>query len=127
MLWTQALALLQKGKSKPGGEWSALDAEIAYANARQGQAGEARAIIEKLQTRERSEFVDPYLYAMIYAGLGESDEMFKQLALACDKKSPFIPTLPVDPKFSGMRSDGRFRQLLERLKFPAFVHAGSDR
>lgn len=126
-LWTQALATLQKGKSKPGGEWSALDAELAYAHARQGQTGEARAIIEKLRARGQNEFVDPYLYAMIYAGLGDADQVFENLSLACDKKSTFIPSLSVDPKFAALRNDPCYLQLLRRLKLPASRYATVDR
>jgi len=126
-LWPEALATLRTGQGKPGGDWSGLEAESAYALARQGRTEEARGIIGRLRARERTQFVDPYLYAMIYAGLGDNDEVFKQLELACEKKSPFIPTLPVDPKFTSLHRDPRFQLLLERLKFPSRLSALSDR
>ena len=125
--WPEALATLRAGQGKPGGDWSGLDAEIAYALARQGRTEEARDIIGHLRAREQKQFVDPYLFAMIYAGLGENNEVFKQLELACEKKSPFIPTLPVDPKLLSLHRDPRFRQLLQRLKFPSRLSAISDR
>jgi serine/threonine protein kinase/Flp pilus assembly protein TadD len=114
----EALAELEKGKQKPGGDWGGLLAEIAYIHARQGQPQRARAIIEQLREREGSQHVDPYVYAMIYSGLGEADEVFRHLNLACDRKSSWIPSLSVDPKFTGLRTDPRYYQILARLNLP---------
>lgn len=58
---------------------------------------------------------------MIYAGLNNVDELVKELGRACEKKSTFIPTLPLDPKFARFHRDPRFRQLLEQLNFPRRV------
>jgi serine/threonine protein kinase/tetratricopeptide (TPR) repeat protein len=126
-LWPEALATLRAGQGKPGGDWSGLEAEIAYTLAQQGRTEEAREIIGRLRVREQTQFVDPYLFALIYAGLGDSDEVFNQLGLACEKKSPFIPTMPVDPKLLSLHHDPRFRQILERLKFPPRLNAMADR
>jgi tetratricopeptide (TPR) repeat protein/predicted Ser/Thr protein kinase len=126
-LWPEALATFGRGQSKPGGEWSGLAAEIGYTLARAGRSDEARAALEQLRARETNEFVDPYLYAMIQVALGETSEALQQLELACEKRSTFIPTLPVDPKFMSLHGDPRFRALLDRLKFPSRRSAISDR
>src|SRR5581483_11785003 len=73
--YEQALTMLEKGRSKAGGDWGGLLAEIAYIRARQGRTNEAHQIIDELRNRETQlkEFVDPYLFAWIYAGLGDAD------------------------------------------------------
>jgi tetratricopeptide (TPR) repeat protein len=71
--YEEALAMLDKGRSKAGGDWGGMLAEIAYVRARQGRTNESQQIIEELRNRETQlkEFMDPYLYALIYAGLGD--------------------------------------------------------
>jgi hypothetical protein len=55
---------------------------------------------------------------MIHASLGETEELIANLNLACDKKSTWIPSLIVEPKFFPFRSDPRFQRVLSRLNLP---------
>jgi tetratricopeptide (TPR) repeat protein len=116
--YDEALALLQAGKSKPGGEWCALDGDLAYVHARMGETDRARQIIAALEARERAEYIEPYVYAVIHAGLGDADKMFECLHQACDKRSIFISSLPTEPKFAPYRSDPRYQRILMRMKLP---------
>lgn len=68
--------------------------------------------------------MDPYLYALIYAGLGQADQVFEYLNVACDKKSAWLPSIVVEPKFDALRSDPRYRAILARMKLPAKPAAG---
>jgi TolB-like protein/predicted Ser/Thr protein kinase len=111
----EAAAALEKGKSKPGGEWSGLLSELACVRVKQGRPAEATAFIEQMRQREKSEYVDPYIYAVVYGALGETDEMFRHLELACADKSVWIPSLPVEPKFTPFRNDPRYARLMVRL------------
>jgi tetratricopeptide (TPR) repeat protein len=117
--YDDARTFLKIGKSKPGGNWSALDAELAYLHARKGETNQAHELIAALKAREQTEYIDPYVYAMIYAGLRDGDKVFENLNLACDTKSGWIPSLPVEPKFNEYRNDPRYREILARLKLPA--------
>jgi hypothetical protein len=62
--------------------------------------------------------VDPYFFAIAHAGLGETDEVFRQLADAARRRSSWITSLPVDPKFAYLRADPRYLGLLKTLKLP---------
>src|SRR6266446_2407435 len=86
--YTNALLTLRTAKTKTGGEWPGIDGEIGYVHARQGATNQARQIIAELPERESTEYVDPYIYAMIYAGFGEAGKVFEHLNLACDKRTP---------------------------------------
>jgi tetratricopeptide (TPR) repeat protein/predicted Ser/Thr protein kinase len=114
----EAEAVLQAGQKKPGGEWSAIVAELAYLLGRTHRSEQARALIATLQTRSANEYVDPYLLAMAYAGVGDIDEIFRHLDRAIAGRSSWIPSLPVDPKFTPFREEPRFTALLEKLKLP---------
>jgi hypothetical protein len=56
---------------------------------------------------------------MIYAGLGDSDTLFHFLNMACDKKSLWMPSFAVEPKFLPFRDDPRYQKLLARMNLPA--------
>lgn len=119
-VYDQAVTNLTFGRSKTGSAaFPALDAELAYVRARQGSTNEAHEMIVALQARQAREYVDPYLFAMIYAGLGDSETVFKFLNLACDKKSLWMPSFAVEPKFLRFREDPRYQKLLARMNLPA--------
>jgi hypothetical protein len=95
-------------------------AEIAYIRARQGRTNESEQIIEELRNRERQrkEFVDPSLYACIYAGLGDADRTFEYLTAALNKKSAWLASIVVEPKCNHLRNDRRYGEILGRMKLP---------
>jgi serine/threonine protein kinase/tetratricopeptide (TPR) repeat protein len=118
--YEQALAMLEKGRSRSGGDWAGMLAEIAYIRARQGRTNQSQQIIEELRNRETQlkQFVDPYLYACIYAGLGDSDRAFEYLTAALNKKSAWLPSIVVEPKFNHLRHDRRYGEILARMNLP---------
>jgi tetratricopeptide (TPR) repeat protein len=118
--YEQALVMLEKGRTKDGGNWGGMLAEIAYVRARQGRTNEAQQVIEELRNRETQlkEFVDPYLYACIYAGLGAADRAFEYLIAALNEKSAWLPSIVVEPKFNQLRNDRRYGEILARMKLP---------
>jgi TolB-like protein/cytochrome c-type biogenesis protein CcmH/NrfG len=125
--WSLARALAQQGKfdlavtalkmaqSKPGGDWTGILAELAYIHGRQNRTAQAREVIGQLIAREKTEYVDHYLHAMAYAGLGETADVFRHLEQAASDRSSWIPSLPVDPKFAALRTDLRYTALMRRL------------
>ena len=118
--YDEALVMLEKGRTKAGGDWGGMLAEIAYIRARQGRTNESQQIIEELRNRETQlkKFVDPYLYACIYAGLGNADRVFEYLTAALNKKSAWLPSIVVEPKFNHLRNDHRYEQILASMKLP---------
>jgi tetratricopeptide (TPR) repeat protein len=114
--YAEAVATLKMGQSKPGGNWCALDSELGYIYARRGETNQAQQIIAALGAREQTEFIDPYIYAMIYAGLGDAQKVFEFLERACDKRSMWISSFRSEPKFTPYRNDPNYQRILARLK-----------
>jgi hypothetical protein len=50
--------------------------------------------------------------ALVYAGLGESDNAFEWLEKACESRDHWVETLRVHPVLDSLRGDERFSKLL---------------
>ena len=83
-MYREALDELNKVQAKIGETPSLIVAEIGYVQAASGHAAEARAILQKLNLLSKKEFVDPYLIAAIYMGLGDQTRTFVWLEHAYD-------------------------------------------
>jgi len=116
--FAEAVHELEAAQAKPGGDWTPILSELAYVRGRENRPTDARRIIEELRARAAREFVDPYLFAIAYAGLGEADHVFQELDHAFAVRSTWIPSLPIDPKFMPLHGDARFGALLAKLRLP---------
>lgn len=114
-MYPEALRELNMVETKLGASPSLIVAEMGYVHAASGRAGEARAILRKLNILSAQEFVDPYVIAAIYAGLGDTPQTFAWLEKAYDAKSGFLVALASEPKWDGVRSDPRFQNLMKRI------------
>jgi tetratricopeptide (TPR) repeat protein len=112
-----AIAALQKVKGSSG-DWPPIVSELAYVHARSGRRREALARLNELTEQSARRFVDPYLFAAVHAGLGETDQTFLWLDKAVAARSGWIPWLKIEPKWDGIRSDSRFAALLQRVGLP---------
>ena len=59
-----------------------------------------------------------YQYAEVFAQMNKKDEAVDALARAWSIKDPGLTLTLVDPLLDPLRSDSRFRELLEKLDFP---------
>jgi DNA-binding winged helix-turn-helix (wHTH) protein/Tfp pilus assembly protein PilF len=80
-----------------------------------------RAYLEKIleQRKEVSarRHVEPYIFAMIYARLGDKEETLRWLERACQEKSIFVRRVNSDPAFDSFRREPRFRSMMDQLGF----------
>lgn len=83
--------------------------------ARHEQQSEAEQILEHLENRRRTEYVDAYYMAILREALGQRDEAFRELARAIDENSAALYILDVDPQMDSLRRDPRFSELRDRL------------
>jgi eukaryotic-like serine/threonine-protein kinase len=90
---------------------------LAWVLATCGDRDEARRLSNRLTEVGARRWVDPVALALAHAGLGETDEAFRLVERAVDVRSPSIVLLRVDPLYSGLRSDLRFREVARCADF----------
>jgi Tfp pilus assembly protein PilF len=98
----------------------------ALARARSGDVAGALEMLELVHERARAE---PHVnlrmdYAVAHYGLGDLDEVFRQLDAAVDERLGSVIFLATSPNWQELRSDARFEALVRRVGIPVEVPAG---
>jgi TolB-like protein/Tfp pilus assembly protein PilF len=109
-----ALSELKEGLRLSGESAYAL-AKLGHGYALAGLRDDAQAILKQLLTSARQKHVSPYDIAMIHVGLGQIDQAFACLESAYEQRSLWLGYLKVEPQLDALRSDPRFRRMLDRL------------
>ncbi len=81
-----------------------------------GKHKEALTILGELEERPERSYLSPYI-ALIYVGLGETDQAIEWLEQAYAEHHGQLIYLK-DPRWDPMRSDPRFQDLLRRMNLP---------
>jgi tetratricopeptide (TPR) repeat protein len=112
----EAIAAFKQGISLEGTTevWSSLGHVYAVA----GKREEAQKVIDHLKELSVHEYVAPYNFAVIYAGLGDKDEAFVWLNRAYQERSYLLTYLTVDERLDNLHSDPRFDELRRRIGLP---------
>jgi hypothetical protein len=97
-------------------------AHHAHALARAGRRGEALNALADLDSLGGPRDPSPFLVALVYVGLGETDPAFEWLDKAVAARDWRVPLLQAEPAFDVLRSDPRFPVLLARLNLPPGPH-----
>jgi serine/threonine-protein kinase len=112
----EALTAFQRGPELPAPPFRGL---LGWAYARCGQRVQALAQLSHLDTeRKQGQVVSHYDFAMIYAGLGDTDRAFAELDGAYAERTWAMLLLRADPTFDGLHADPRFERLLKRVGLP---------
>jgi hypothetical protein len=80
-----------------------------------GKKKEALRAIRELQDISGKRYVSPYGVAQIYAALNDREQTYKWLDTAYRDRAVWMSYLVVDPVFDSIRSEDRFRDLLQRV------------
>jgi tetratricopeptide (TPR) repeat protein len=83
--------------------------------ARHGRRKDAQKIFGELNEIRKTQYVDAYYMALILDALGDRDQAFQELERAYHEKSVALFMLDVDPKMDGLRTDGRFSVLRNKI------------
>jgi TolB-like protein len=90
-----------------------LLAWLAHARAITGRTHDAQDIVARMLTQ--GGYRQQYALAIAYVGLGNIDEAFEALDVACLDRDPLLSHIAVEPRFDHLRSDSRFTALLARM------------
>jgi serine/threonine protein kinase/Flp pilus assembly protein TadD len=95
--------------------WSGL----GHAYALSGNKSGAQKVLSHLNESSAHSYVSPYSRAIVYAGLGEKDQVFAWLERAYQERSYFLAVyLPTDSRLDNLHADPRFIDLKRRVGLP---------
>ena len=84
-----------------------------------GRRTDALKIAQEFRDLSSHSYVDFYLVAGIYAGLGDKNEAFRLLEKGYEQHSAAMPYLGIDVFWDELHSDPRYLDLLRRMGLPA--------
>jgi eukaryotic-like serine/threonine-protein kinase len=116
-MFAEAMAEHRK-MSEPPAEGSVISAGIGYVYAVSGRRDEALKIIDHFKNLAKEKYVDGYILAIVYSGLGDKDEAFHWLNRGIEQRSAGMAFLKCDPFFDRLHSDPRFPEVLRRIGLP---------
>jgi serine/threonine protein kinase/tetratricopeptide (TPR) repeat protein len=114
-LYEQAIPEMQKAFDPQSGDGLA---QLGYAYAVAGRKSEALKALAELQALSGRKYSSPVRVARIYVGLGDKERAFEWLEKGFAGRSDHLTQLKTDPTFDSLRSDPRFRDLLQRVGLP---------
>jgi eukaryotic-like serine/threonine-protein kinase len=110
----QAIAESQQAATGSGHDPMRL-ASLGRTYALAGRESDARKILAELNKASKTEYIAPYFFAIIEGALGEKDQAFAWLEKGFNGRDPYLARLRVDVAMDPLRSDARFRVLLQRV------------
>lgn len=113
-LYAESVAAFQKGLALAP-DTPRLLGSLGHAYAAWGKHAEAYEVLDRLNRLSAVNYVSPFDFALVHAGLGDTDSFFECLEAAYKSRSYELVSTRVDPKFDSIRSDPRFSKLLRRL------------
>jgi len=93
-------------------------AALARTNAVSGRTAEARKLLDQLMEQSKKRYVSPFYVAIVYAGLGDTNQALDWFEKAYGDHSNAIVFLKVDPQLDTLRANPRFHELQRKLRLP---------
>jgi len=115
-MFDEAIATLERAKTLAG-EIMPIRGALGNIYARAGRVREAEAVLQELFELESARYVSALDFALVYAGLGRTDEFFQSLERAAADHCGRLAWALVDPRYENFRSNRRFAELIKRV-FP---------
>ena len=71
--------------------------------------------MQTLLSSRSKRYVPPFHIALAYAGLGQTNDAFRWLDLAFTERASFLNGVMVEPGFTSLHDDPRWRVLLAKM------------
>jgi eukaryotic-like serine/threonine-protein kinase len=124
-MYDQAIQELREAVSLTPGD-ATRKAELANAYARAEKNAQAQEILQEFLRRPRDQYISPYDWAMLYAGMRMKKEALAWLEKAYDERNGRLVNVAVHPQFVFLRGGPGFENLLARMNVPVNLrHAAS--
>jgi serine/threonine-protein kinase len=83
-----------------------------------GRTEEARTILERLTVQSGDSYISPLDRALVHAGLGEYDLVFRELDRAVEDRVSDLSRFTLLPWPAGLSADPRYQEMVARLRLP---------
>jgi serine/threonine-protein kinase len=113
-MYREAIETYQKGMTQAE-RHPQLIAALGHAYALTGERDKARKTLDELREMSKRRYISPYLFAVVYVGLGDKDQAFAWLDKAYQDRAALLIWLRVERLFDPLRDDQRFQDLLRRV------------
>ncbi|MEM0117208.1 MAG: adenylate/guanylate cyclase domain-containing protein [Conexivisphaerales archaeon] len=113
-MFREAISELQMAVKLSGRSTIAL-AMLGHAYASAGKRKEAEEILRELRALSTKKYVAPYWIAVVYNGMRDMERTFFWLRRALSERSSWLVWIGVEPRFSWLRRDLRFKEILESV------------
>jgi eukaryotic-like serine/threonine-protein kinase len=90
-------------------------ASLGCAYALSGRKLQAQKVVAQLNEASKIHYVPPYFLGVLHAALADKNEAFKWLEKSYEQHDVYLVRLKVDPMMDLLRSDPRFKRLLQRM------------
>ena len=117
-MYEESIAAFTKALAQGTTLASTVKGHIAYTYGIAGKTEEARRALHDLHELSKAQYVDPTMFAIAHASLGENEQAFEFLEQAYMDRDNFITYLRVLPQLDLLRHDPRFQDLVKRMNFP---------
>jgi tetratricopeptide (TPR) repeat protein len=111
-LYEEAIGEFQKAEALAT-ETTFLKAALGHSLARAGEVKQARRLLRELEAMRKRKYVPAYDFAIIHAGLEESDQALEWLGKACTERSGWLAYVKVEPRLDRLRSEPEFAGLIK--------------
>jgi TolB-like protein/Tfp pilus assembly protein PilF len=98
--------------------WIPTVAGYGYVYAAQGRHREALAVLARMDSLSREEYVTAYAVALVHAALGRRDSAFAWLDRGVSERTHWLVWLRRDSRWDPLRADPRFEALARRVGLP---------
>jgi tetratricopeptide (TPR) repeat protein len=99
-----------------GDHTAATRCYYAYALARSGRRGRAIQVLHEMQ--QTKEFIPLSTLAILYLGLDRKERALQLLTAAYAARDPLLQYINVESHFDILKTDERFRKLVQKIGLP---------
>jgi TolB-like protein/tetratricopeptide (TPR) repeat protein len=102
----------------PMRQWVPTVAALGNLYGVEGKRADALALLRRLDSLSRTQYVTSYGVALVHAALGQPDSAFSWLDRAVQERTHWLVWLRRDPRWERVRGDPRYGELVRRLNLP---------
>ena len=88
---------------------------LGWAYAISSRKSDAQQVVDELKRRSKNEYIRPYLFAKIYASLGEIDLAFEWLEKAYEEHDVSLSFMLSDETLVMLHSDQRYNRMVKKI------------